>query len=139
MKTPQGINTLLKDLPSYIRSAECSIVVRILADHRCNDTANQLLFVFTQTNNVPWFGTNDIHVKETKTWPFCFITKLQPAQSRSFFMIPSCTFFFFHVRDDAFQTIYILRKQLLLQETAFSQLFYFLMDIGYFIPYFLFF
>lgn len=72
MINPQGINKSFKDLQLHIHLAYCFITIGILMDHGCNYIANQQTN-FTQTNNVPWFGRNDIYVNESKMWPFCFI------------------------------------------------------------------
>lgn len=143
MINPQGINKSFKDLQLYIHLAYCFSTIRILTDHGYNYVANQLLFVFTQTNNVPWFGRN---VNESKMWPFCFITEQNhitwilsnsscpdPAFSSWFFHTPFSFFYFlFGVREYAFQITEILGKQILPLEAVFSCLFYFVMDIDYF-------
>lgn len=122
MINPQGINKSFKDLQLYIHLAYCFITIRILTDHGCNYIANQLLFVFTQTNNVPWFGRN---VNESKMWLFCFITEQNhitwilsnsscpdPAFSSLFFHTPFYFYFLFGIRNYAFQISEILGKHI---------------------------
>lgn len=140
MRTPlSGINKSYKDLWLCIRSADCFILISILADHGCNYIENQLLFVFTQTDNAHWFQWNDMDVNESKMWPFCFITQQNhsasiPNTSRQTDSVLSVSYApCFSGNRDTFEVILILGIQLLLLGTAFSCFLYLVNDISNFI------